>query len=85
MSLSTLFLPVALIAGLAGAQCTLSYDGRIPQDATPATFVSPQSPFNPKNVIGPNQTWDQIIEFPAVPPSRVSVSKRPACLCTCLS
>ncbi|KDN60814.1 putative conserved hypothetical protein [Colletotrichum sublineola] len=50
--------------------CTLSFDGRIPNNAEPALFVSNASPFNPKFDIGQNLTWDQIIEFPNVPPSR---------------
>lgn len=53
------------------AKCELTFDGRIPQNATAKTFVSKESPFNPKFVTGPNVTWDQIIEFPDVPPSRV--------------
>ncbi|KAL8391534.1 hypothetical protein RB595_010232 [Gaeumannomyces hyphopodioides] len=63
-----------LLSGQALAQdaaaCTLTFDGRIPQAATAQTFVSKQSPFNPKNVLGPNVTWDEIIEFPDIPQSR---------------
>ena len=52
--------------------CTLSFDGRVPLDATAAQFSTPQSLFNPHYVIGPNVSWAEIIEFPNLPPSRVS-------------
>ena len=52
--------------------CKLSFDGRVPLNATAAQFSSPQSLFNPTHVIGPNVTWAEIIEFPNLPPSRVS-------------
>ncbi|KAK6836898.1 hypothetical protein PG987_007393 [Apiospora arundinis] len=76
MPASTFFAPAVLLASLAGAAtlpaaCTLSFDGRVPQNATAKTFVSKQSPFNPGYVLGPNVTWDQIIEFPqGIPASR---------------
>ncbi|KAK8041511.1 hypothetical protein PG994_014518 [Apiospora phragmitis] len=74
MSISTHLSPVVLLAGLARAAalpaCILSFDGRVPQNATSKTFVSKQSPFNPGYVLGPNVTWDEIIEFPPIPPSR---------------
>lgn len=79
MAILTFFSPVVLFAGLARAAdlpaCTLSFDGRVPQDATAQTFVSKKSPFNPGYVLGPNVTWDQVIEFPKIPPSRVSGPK----------
>ncbi|KAI9149076.1 hypothetical protein HJFPF1_11123 [Paramyrothecium foliicola] len=50
--------------------CPLSFDGRVALNATPALFASNSSAFNPKYVLGQNVTWDQIIEFPSVPPSR---------------
>jgi hypothetical protein len=34
-------------------------------------FASNNSAFNPKYVLGQNVTWDQIIEFPSLHPSRV--------------
>ncbi|TLD34139.1 hypothetical protein PspLS_01525 [Pyricularia sp. CBS 133598] len=52
------------------ATCGLTFDGRIPQDATPKLFTTSKSPFNPTHVLGKNVTWDQIIEFPNIPPSR---------------
>ncbi|KAK1994547.1 hypothetical protein LX36DRAFT_683590 [Colletotrichum falcatum] len=59
------------VLGQAPAQnCTLSFDGRTPSTAEPSLFVSKASVFNPGNVLGQNVTWDQIIEFPNVPPSR---------------
>ncbi|KAK7982177.1 hypothetical protein PG996_009869 [Apiospora saccharicola] len=77
MSISTSLSSVVLLAGLARAvdlpACTLSFDGRVPQNATAQTFVSKQSPFNPGYVLGPNVTWDQVIEFPQIPPSRFDI------------
>lgn len=82
MPVSNIVLPAILLAGWARAvdlpACTLSFDGRVPQNATAQTFVSAQSPFNPGYVLGPNVTWDQVIEFPQIPPSRVSGSGGPA-------
>lgn len=73
-SFSIIGLLAMLLSGQALAQdaaaCTLTFDGRIPQAATAQTFVSKQSPFNPTHVLGPNVTWDEIIEFPAIPQSR---------------
>lgn len=52
--------------------CPLSFEGRVPLDATAEQFSSKESLFNPKYVLGPNVTWAEIIEFPDIPPSRVS-------------
>ena len=52
--------------------CTLSFEGRVPLDATAEQFSTKESLFNPKYVLGPNVTWAEIIEFPDIPPSRVS-------------
>lgn len=68
-----LFGGLALSAALEAPQaCTLSFDGRVPLNATAEQFSTKQSLFNPKNVLGPNVTWAEIIEFPDIPPSRVS-------------
>jgi hypothetical protein len=56
------------------SKCRLSFDGRVPLDATAALFASNSSAFNPKYVLGQNVTWDKIIEFPQVPPGRVSIA-----------
>ncbi|KAL8351317.1 hypothetical protein RB598_006213 [Gaeumannomyces tritici] len=75
-----------LLSGQALAQdaaaCTLNFDGRVPQAATPETFVSKQSPFNPTHVLGPNVTWAEIIEFPDIPQSRFDkvVNSKPIAL-----
>ncbi|KAL5113783.1 hypothetical protein ACEQ8H_008319 [Pleosporales sp. CAS-2024a] len=49
--------------------CSLTFDGRIPQHFTKDTFDTAQSPFNPKYVLGQNQTWKDVITFPDVEPS----------------
>lgn len=73
--LSTLlFGGLALSAALETPVCKLSFDGRVPLDATAEQFSTPQSLFNPTHVIGPNVTWAEIIEFPDLPPSRVSLA-----------
>ncbi|KAH8844529.1 hypothetical protein MCOR01_005261 [Pyricularia oryzae] len=50
--------------------CGLTFDGRIPQTATPKLFTTDKSPFNPTHVLGKDVTWDQVIEFPNIPQSR---------------
>ncbi|KAK2024156.1 hypothetical protein LX32DRAFT_643880 [Colletotrichum zoysiae] len=70
MAVSKTLVLLAMFKGIAGQNCTLSFDGRVPSTADPALFVSKASPFNPKFVLGQNVTWDQIIEFPNVPPTR---------------
>ncbi|EUC50530.1 glycoside hydrolase family 131 protein, partial [Bipolaris oryzae ATCC 44560] len=45
------------------------FDGRIPQNFTGDTFETVKSPFNPKYVLGQNQTWKEVISFPNVEPS----------------
>ena len=57
--------------------CTLSFDGRVPLDATAEQFSTEQSLFNPAYVLGPNVTWADIIEFPDLPPSRVGSPSPP--------
>ncbi|TLS20953.1 uncharacterized protein PpBr36_10796 [Pyricularia pennisetigena] len=81
-SLSSILPLITSLIGFVGAQdvpravarapatCPLTFDGRIPQDATAKTFTTTKSPFDPKNVLGKNVTWDQVIEFPNIPPSR---------------
>ncbi|KAF2741188.1 hypothetical protein EJ04DRAFT_454717 [Polyplosphaeria fusca] len=64
-----MFLVVFLLAATAAAQCSATFDGRIPRNATKALFTSAQSPFNPKYVLGQNVTWDQVVDFPDVGPS----------------
>lgn len=56
--------------------CGLTFDGRIPQTATPKLFTTDKSPFNPTHVLGKDVTWDQVIEFPNIPQSRVSDMSR---------
>jgi hypothetical protein len=46
------FISILLAATAVAAQCSKSFDGRIPQNATKALFTSAQSPFNPKYVLG---------------------------------
>ncbi|OCL10475.1 hypothetical protein AOQ84DRAFT_426968 [Glonium stellatum] len=65
------FLPFLLTLVYAqDIKCPITFDGRIPKNATKALFSSSKSPFNPKYVLGQNVTWDQVITFPDVPPSR---------------
>jgi hypothetical protein len=86
-----LWLHLVLIGGTEGSnhRCPVSFDGRIPRNATKELFNSTSSPFNPNYVMGQSTfhlqktadkqvlipvvdlSWDQIVEFPHVPPSRV--------------
>ncbi|PVI00328.1 glycoside hydrolase family 131 protein [Periconia macrospinosa] len=72
LMLSTLLLflsTFALSIPLQTQTCPKTFDGRIPQNFTKQTFTTAQNPFNPKYVLGHNQTWDQVIDFPDVPSS----------------
>lgn len=51
--------------------CNVTFDGRIARDAPVGLFASDQSPFSPKYVHGQNVTWDQIITFPPIKPTRL--------------
>ncbi|EMD96054.1 hypothetical protein COCC4DRAFT_184177 [Bipolaris maydis ATCC 48331] len=62
-------LPCALSLSLDALNCPLTFDGRIPQNFTGDTFETVKSPFNPKYVLGQNQTWREVISFPDVEPS----------------
>ncbi|KAL6174077.1 hypothetical protein ACJQWK_00226 [Exserohilum turcicum] len=55
---------LALTTTTTSPSCPLTFDGRIPQNFTKATFETAQSPFNRKYVLGLNQTWSQVISFP---------------------
>ncbi|KAL5486206.1 hypothetical protein ACEPAI_7251 [Sanghuangporus weigelae] len=51
---------------LARRACTLLFDGRIPADTQAADFDAGSSVYDNENVLGQNQTWADIIEFPDV-------------------
>ncbi|KAL5526377.1 hypothetical protein ACEPAF_8100 [Sanghuangporus sanghuang] len=46
--------------------CTLLFDGKIPADTQAADFDADSSVYDNENVLGQNQTWADIIEFPDV-------------------
>ncbi|KUJ12608.1 uncharacterized protein LY89DRAFT_593023 [Mollisia scopiformis] len=55
-----------LAAVVAAQKCPLQFDGRIPKDATLDSFDTSSSPFNDAYVIGGNQKWSSILQFPTV-------------------
>ncbi|KAF2116936.1 hypothetical protein BDV96DRAFT_598765 [Lophiotrema nucula] len=69
MSLVSHFLLFVTTAA-AAAVCNTTFDGRIRKNATASLFTSAQSPYNPKYVLGQNVTWDQVIKFPDIEPSK---------------
>ncbi|OCB89416.1 hypothetical protein A7U60_g3392 [Sanghuangporus baumii] len=56
---------------LARSVCTLLFDGKIPADTQAADFDADSSVYDNENVLGQNQTWADIIEFPDVSSSLV--------------
>ncbi|KAK7449186.1 hypothetical protein VKT23_013332 [Stygiomarasmius scandens] len=61
----------------ASGNCTVLWDGRVPQDSTPESFDQETSPFNNTVFLGQNQSWSQIVQFPDVPPSLFDTSTKP--------
>ncbi|THU94674.1 hypothetical protein K435DRAFT_798729 [Dendrothele bispora CBS 962.96] len=57
--------------------CTVLWEGRIPQDFTPQSFDQDTSPFNNTIFLGQNQTWSEIVQFPDVPPSLFDITSKP--------
>ena len=49
--------------------CDLIFDGRVPLDATGASFDSGSLPYSSDFVLGQNQTWAEVLQFPSVPKS----------------
>lgn len=57
-------------------KCPIIFDGRVPVNATRATFDTTSSPFSPKYVHGENLTWSSIVLLPSsLPPARFDVPK----------
>ncbi|GME24104.1 hypothetical protein GTA08_BOTSDO07744 [Neofusicoccum parvum] len=54
-------------------QCPILLDGRVPSNATLASFDTENGIFNPDYVKGNNVTWSQILEEPDVAPSKFDV------------
>lgn len=54
-------------------QCPVLLDGRVPSNATLASFDTENGIFNPDYVKGNNVTWSQILEEPEVAPSKFDV------------
>jgi hypothetical protein len=48
-------------------KCPIIFDGRIPANASLATFDTASSPYNPDFVKGENRTWSSILLLPHVP------------------
>lgn len=79
-SLLALFPAAALVASAALPVTDPYWDGRVPQDFTPADFDSwAKSPFNNEWNKGENQLWADIISFPEdVPTSLFDAPDRKA-------
>ncbi|KIJ54763.1 glycoside hydrolase family 131 protein [Sphaerobolus stellatus SS14] len=56
-------------------KCKMLFDGRVAVPTTPADFDKNSSIFDHQFVHGENQTWAEIIKFPAVPPSLFDIPK----------
>ncbi|KZS97141.1 hypothetical protein SISNIDRAFT_406506 [Sistotremastrum niveocremeum HHB9708] len=72
-----MFTPILLLfhVSVALASCPILFEGRIPQYITPADFDKNSSVYDHQFVHGDNQTWAQIIKFPAVAPSLFDIPK----------
>ncbi|KAH9210271.1 hypothetical protein DL95DRAFT_371112 [Leptodontidium sp. 2 PMI_412] len=62
---------LVLAAIVAAQKCPLQFDGRVPKDATLATFDGSSSPFNAQYVLGANLKWSGVLQLPAVNSSLV--------------
>ncbi|PSK59457.1 hypothetical protein B9Z65_3781 [Elsinoe australis] len=62
---TSLLLATAALQTVSAQNCTISFEGRIPQNFSLTDFESNvTSVYNPTNVLGRNTTWSQVLSFP---------------------